>query len=216
MSDRAYCVCCGMQVDVVQISTSISAGGEGGAIPRCAVCGYAIDPQLMNLQHLTPAAAQVPGAGGQKMHLPCVILAEDMVLIRNTIKELLIADEIADAVDTCSNGQEFISTLNARVQARQPVSLVIMDIMMPGINGLQAALTMRNLEGKFQREPTPIIFFSGVVCDEKLRGHMRGAAPAVYLNKGSSASPDEMKGRLRRIINRVINKPETVFKSRTR
>lgn len=67
-----------------------------------------------------------------------ILLADDHVLIRHGIKNLLSQAEMCTVVGEASNGQQLLSILQ-----EQEADLVILDISMPEIGGLEAITMIR-------------------------------------------------------------------------
>ena len=85
-----------------------------------------------------------------------LLLVEDDFIIQEILKELL--GEAGLDVDTASNGEEAVA-----MAAGQPYDLILMDVQMPVMNGLDAARSIRKIPG---RESTPIIAVSTDAYDE--------------------------------------------------
>lgn len=63
-----------------------------------------------------------------------VLLADDQVLLRDTLVEVLSRDPGLEVVAACGSGKEVL----ALVQSTRP-DVAVLDIEMPGLNGLQVA-----------------------------------------------------------------------------
>ena len=70
-----------------------------------------------------------------------VLIADDQELIRQSLSIVLNTKEGIEVTDTVANGQEVI----ASVRKNRP-DVILMDIMMPVMDGLTAARTIRDLE----------------------------------------------------------------------
>jgi len=68
-----------------------------------------------------------------------IALADDHVLIRHGIKNLLTGHDDLEVVGEVSNGEELIVLLEGT-----PVDLIILDISMPNIGGLEALTLIRD------------------------------------------------------------------------
>ncbi len=77
---------------------------------------------------------------------------------------------------------------------------------MPGINGVNAAMALRAEEkGLAKKKPVPILFFSSVKYNDTLKDIFQHCSPARYINKGNSASPEELSERLLQVISRLMS-----------
>ena len=86
------------------------------------------------------AAGQTPGLAGQ------VLVAEDNAVNRLVVTRML--ERMGYAVQAVDNGHDAVAAT-----ARQPFDLVLMDMMMPEMDGLAATQAIRAREGKAARMP---------------------------------------------------------------
>ncbi len=181
----AYCPGCGEMVD------TYATEKEGVVESRCAFCGLILESAIVTQDILEK---------------DCVIIVDDSELIRVMLKDALIDHKIAKKVISCSNGGDFITRLTERFEARLPIELVILDIQMPVMSGINAAVAMRAIESGLKRENRriPIIFFSVKKCDENLKKAMDFCKPAQYINKAVSDSKQEMFKRIRAVVSRLL------------
>jgi response regulator RpfG family c-di-GMP phosphodiesterase len=181
---RAFCPSCGEEVDVYVL---VSKGDEQ---PHCTLCG-------LNLGKF----AEPPRA----KFLDAVFIAEDSDLLRKTLHDRLVEARIAKKVFTCRDGREFITSVSEEIKGGLPVNLVILDVNMPGINGIDAAKIMRALEERLQRaKKIPILFFTVVKCNENFRKILEFCRPSAYLNKGSSSTSERLTQRVNEVIHRLL------------
>lgn len=85
-----------------------------------------------------------------------ILLVEDQPIVRNGLKMIIEQDETLQIVAEASNGQEALQLLD-KVQ----LDLVVMDIRMPEMNGIEATKHMRN------RFPTMKILILTTFDDEE-------------------------------------------------
>ena len=99
----------------------------------------------------TEAVAEDCDFAGRK-----VLLVEDNEL--NTEIAQTILEELGFTVEAVTDGDEAVDTL----RSRQPgaFDVVLMDIMMPRMNGLEAARLIRSTEGRPDLKTLPILAMS--------------------------------------------------------
>lgn len=185
-SQTAYCPSCGGNVPVMTILQ------HGTETPRCGNCGLTL-----------PNTVEEAEAGLHPM--TCVIFAEDSPGVRRVIETVLSGTKIAEATVACENGMEFISKMTELLRDKKRVDLAILDVQMPVLSGIQAALTVREIEKKFAAQrPTPILFFTAKMIDEKFKAVLDKCRPSAYLNKGTDASPRELGRRIYSVVRRLM------------
>lgn len=68
---------------------------------------------------------------------PRVLIVDDDPLIRDLVRAVL--EDASYDLDEASSGEEAL-----RVAARRPPDVVLLDVMMPGLNGFEVAERMKN------------------------------------------------------------------------
>jgi CheY-like chemotaxis protein len=181
---RMYCPSCGETVD-----TFVMLDTEMREEFHCFVCGAVLSGE-------TPLAVKA---------LEMMLVAEDSMVFREVLHDKIVERGIARQVEMADNGEEFLAKFTRRLAHDLPVSLAVLDIRMPGMNGVNAAMAMRAVEKGFGvRRPAPILFFSSVKCDDTLKELFKRCAPARYINKGASPSPENLADRLVEVIQRLL------------
>ena len=67
--------------------------------------------------------------------------------------------------------------------------------------GSTAARALRAVERGLNRaRPVPIIYLSGVRCDDEVRRLVARTQPALYLNKGTDSTPDRLAQRVEKMV----------------
>jgi CheY-like chemotaxis protein len=164
---------------------------RGGQIEiRCAYCGFTLREK----------------AGvGLDTTLECIVLADDELLFRSLLSDILIEERVGEEVIACESGTRFLTECVRRFRGQRPISLVILDILMKQMDGSVAALALRALEQGFDvPAPVPILFVSAVRADESLRRLTESCAPALYMNKGKDAAPPQMARRIKELIPHLL------------
>jgi len=183
---KLFCPSCGEDVEYfVMVS-------EGEEIAHCANCGLILHTEEeKKAQKIRP--------------LQYVIAAEDSPLLLKTISKMMQERGIAKQVESCKNGEEFISKVTERIKQNQPVSLAILDVAMPILNGINAAVIFRAIERGFDRRRlTPILFFTAYKCDDTFKKVLKYTAPAKYINKGTGSSPEQFADRLYQVVYQLL------------
>ena len=179
----AFCQGCGENVETHRVAI------EGGVDRRCVYCGLVLDSRQTALTTHDRA-----------------ITVDDSPLLRDVLSDLLVERGIARAVTACRDGSEFLAAFTESLAKRQPPGFLVLDVQMPIINGVHAALAARAIEKGFGRPPIPIVFFSVTKCDESFRRVLQHCAPAGYLNKDTAPTPEAIGDRLSAILRRMTLK----------
>jgi DNA-binding response OmpR family regulator len=133
-----------------------------------------------------------------------IVLAEDTALLREMLKDSLVERGLSRRVISCVNGYEFLSAYVRSRQNDQAVGLVILDVIMPVLNGVSAAVALRAHEKGRNLSPAPILFFTSKRCDETFKKVLTFCRPAMYVNKGASASPEHLRQRVDKVITQLL------------
>ena len=178
MSEQKYCPSCGVMVDTIVL---MKGGGEEIACHNCAFV-FKVSTKPIHA-------------------LRAVLTAEDSPVLLRKVAEMLEARQIARTVITCKNGEEFIEKAVSRLRAGLPISMAILDITMPILNGVNAAIALRAIErGVGVAKKIPVLFFTANKCDANLKKVLSYCAPAHCINKGTGSSPEEFADRIYNVI----------------
>ena len=129
-----------------------------------------------------------------------VLVAEDTALIREMLKDGIVAEGLARRVFTAEDGQHFIELYTDQLYRDRAIELAVLDLQMPVLSGANAAIAMRGIERGCGAKPATIVFFTGHVLTDDLRRLIHYCRPAHYLNKGADASPGRIIKRLREVM----------------
>lgn len=133
------------------------------------------------------------------------IIADDSPVIRERLKEMLLSEGLATEVLSSKDGFDFISVFTSKVKGNQAVSLIVLDVEMPMLNGVNAAMAIRALEKGIPINPTPILFFTSQKCDEHFQKVLAYCKPAEYVNKGVSTTPELLTSRVSQVARVLLN-----------
>ncbi len=180
-------------------------------IPKvfCPSCGEMVDPFIMitggeERIHCTECGLDLSKKEFKKKVMDRILIADDSAIMRKQVSELVGSKGISKDIIDSENGRIFLSQLSDLMKANATVDLIILDVNMPVINGIDAARTVRALEtGLKLSRKIPILFFSVVKCDENFKKVMNLTKPSAYLNKGNSADKEEFSRRLLDVIGRI-------------
>jgi len=162
----------------------------GVEVERCEVCSAI-------LEDTGPEPAGEP--------LDHVIVVEDSTLLREIIGDILKNHRMTKNVVSCINGSNFLSTFTTMLLKKLKVGLVILDVNMPIMNGANAAIAMRAVEHAFgANKLVPVLFFTVKQCDEQFRKLLKYCSPAMYINKGQAATPNEMQERVDKVVAQLL------------
>lgn len=186
MGDLKYCPSCGIQVETY---TMLQDGEEK---PYCSSCGL----DLSNVEKTVKAEA-----------LKCIVLAEDSETLRKTLGKSLVESGLASGVVSASNGVEFVSAVTKRFRENLPVSLAILDVEMPVLSGIQAAVSLREIEKSFNKQRrVPLLFFTAKKCDDKFKAILKKLQPSSYVNKGASGDPTDLVQRVEKVLYMLLHR----------
>ncbi len=126
--------------------------------------------------------APTPGSSGERRKEARVLVAEDdptsqLVIVRTLQK-------LGFQVDAVANGNEVIGALTAK-----SYDLVLMDVQMPGMDGIETTITVRDLGSGVQNHHVPIIAMTAHAMVEH-RQRCLEAGMNAYLSK--PVQPDEL------------------------
>nr|MBX2837578.1 response regulator transcription factor [Gammaproteobacteria bacterium] len=117
-----------------------------------------------------------------------LLIVDDHALVRSGMRVVLEDRANISAIDEASNGERAVD-----MAARQHYDLVLMDMNLPGMNGLEAS---ERIIGYLP--DVRIIMVTGQV-DAALSRSFAKAGIAGYISKDSNA--DEIKNAVQRVIN---------------
>jgi len=126
-----------------------------------------------------------------------VLLAEDNSVNRMLAEKLL--EKSAMSFQTAANGEEAIARFH-----ETRFDVILMDIMMPGMDGVEAARHIREQERKDQRPRTPIVALTANAMQGD-QAHYAAAGMEGYVTKPLNA--DRLKAEIDRICQAASGIP---------
>ena len=121
-------------------------------------------------------AAARPGwtrAGGQRIR---VLIVDDHAILRQALRQLLETASEVDVVGDAGNGREAI----AATEKLMP-DVVLMDMVMPGLNGLEAT---RQIRKRFPK--TRVLILTGYMEDEQIVSALRAGASGYVVKRSDT------------------------------
>lgn len=111
------------------------------------------------------------------VHVPQVLLAEDDTDLRDWLCEALT--DKGYQVTEAGTGDELLERLWDRAHGKREFDLIVTDVHMPGLTGLQV---LEGLRDDFEPSigQTPIIFITGYKEDRELNHEARELRAAVF------------------------------------
>nr|WP_167940955.1 response regulator [Desulfobaculum xiamenense] len=86
-------------------------------------------------------------------------------------------------VNIVVNGEEAVSAFRMASEERRPYNLVVMDIMMPVLDGLSALKRIREFEAERDLDPVTVIMATALSDPKTVMQSFNGCAAAGYIVK---------------------------------
>lgn len=118
--------------------------------------------------------SSAPGTG-ESVEATRVLLVDDQDLVRSGLKRILRARDGFQVLAECVDGSEVPAAL-----AAYPIDVIVMDLRMRGVDGIEATRQVRDADGP------PVLVLTTFDDDEMLSGALRAGANGFIL-KDSSA-----------------------------
>lgn len=197
--NRVFCPACGMQVE-----PALGMEDDVRTI-SCSLCDLLLESKpAPGAVAAAPVAAGDQATGAATAALETVMAAEDTEGIRKMLVRLLGERGIARNVIAASNGEELLVHHHQYLAAGKAAQLVILDVNMPILNGINTAIAIRAAERAWGATPAPILFFTSTLCDETFKRVLQFTSPAKYLNKGAEGTPEQFAERLVQVLQQLL------------
>jgi CheY-like chemotaxis protein len=184
MEDTKYCLCC----DCVPFHI---IERDGKTEEKCSYCGFVLD-----IQKTKPHRINIEKGNA--------LIADDSKYTRKMIQEILKEKNYSGHIESFENGAELVSAYAKLLSEKKRVDVAIIDLNMPIMDGIKAAMTLRTLEVQQNISNVPIVFFSGVKADEDLKRKLEELTPSVYLNKSTDPDPDKLAKRIEELVSFIL------------
>lgn len=195
-----FCPSCGGNVEC----TVVTEGNKRRTI--CNNCRFVVSVKELAAAAMAPAAAPAaaaPAAAGMTT-LGTVLSAEDIPAIRLALQSMLVSKGVAKQVVSTENGFDALVAFHQALRSRAKLDLLIFDVNMPVLDGINLAVCVRAAEKAYGLPPHPILFFTSNVCDDAFRRALEYLTPARYINKGTGNSGEEFAGRLVAVVQNLL------------
>ncbi len=121
---------------------------------------------------------------------------------KSVLENLVGGKGLSETYTTVNDGGEFIQAVSIGFRDKKPVDLVITEVHIPVLTGLQAGIAMRYMEKAFKvKNPAPLVVFTERACDEGLNKALEYLKPAKYLQ--AVGEPAEFERRAAAIVQRL-------------
>ncbi len=101
---------------------------------------------------------------------------------REVLESLIPEKKLSKECNLVATGGEFVEAAAVAFRDAKPIDIVITEIRMPLLNGVQATIAFRNMEKAFGvAEPAPIVLFSELARDANVAKAVEYLKPAKYL-----------------------------------
>jgi CheY-like chemotaxis protein len=161
MGKTYHCEACDEEVEGYEVS--LGAFTE----VRCLSCG-------LPLEKRTQSAAE---------RFRRVLVADDSAFFTKGMGSFLLSRKLAGDVITAKDGAEAVELATDALRVRRGIHLAVLDLLMPRLNGLHAAVSIRAVERAFGAPKSAIVFLSSRRIEEGFRPLLEELKPAYYVNK---------------------------------
>lgn len=118
-----------------------------------------------------------------------VLIAEDSQLLGALLSDALRAHARVDVAEHLTGGEKLLDRYRALLSDGEKVHLLVLDIHLPGLTGLDVGRRARRLEGEKQVRAAPIVFFSSRTEDAEIHQALVDCFPARFVHKVDDAGP---------------------------
>ena len=116
-----------------------------------------------------------------------VLIADDQIIIREGLKQILSRMPEVELVDEAGNGQEVMSKVK-----KMKYDIIVLDISMPGRSGLEVLKELK------QKKPNSAVLVLSIHPEEHYAVRVLKAGAAGYINKSSAS--DELVQAIKTVV----------------
>jgi len=118
------------------------------------------------------------------------------------LRDIVDSRNLAGITSTALNGSEFLELSGKFFQEKKPIDIIITEVRMQGLNGVQAAIAFRSFERGFGlKNVAPIVFFTEMPKDQNIEKAVEFLKPCKYLQ--STPDRTEFERRARALVERL-------------
>jgi len=136
-----------------------------------------------------------------------IVVAEDSKLLLQLLLDALRAHNLGHNVVACPDGAKLVALVDGRLRSGKLTALYLLDIVMPGLDGIAAARRLRELEQLHGARPVPILFYSQRESDAEIEQAVEECWPARYVHKESGARADQLALAVIKILDDLTERP---------
>jgi len=170
MEIKGFCEKCGAVRELMVIFY------KGEETPHCIECGSVVK------------TGDDKERGREVKTCKRILIAEDSALNAEMIKDIIKKNNLSEDLCLCSTGEEVVERFVQLLRKDKAIDIIILDINMPVMNGINAGISIRAIEKGFEQpKQVPFIFAEKT---ESLVKFFKYLKPALYLKKGDIDTSD--------------------------
>jgi CheY-like chemotaxis protein len=199
---KIYCSDCREEVEPV----SVSMGPDGIERLRCPNCGAFLDGGDDEFREALQEGEEFVFSD-ESISVPVfstIYLVGYPEGVGSLVEGQILEKNFARDVHVLANGEELIVRLiqNLNSLSGDDIGLVIMEVPMPYLNGINAAIAMRAIERTYPAHKLiPILFLTHKGVDDTFKKVIKFLSPAKYAHLGPSDDSSKLAPRMNKIIS---------------
>lgn len=134
-----------------------------------------------------------------------ILIAEDSPLLLALLKDALLAHGVGGSVEGLPDAERLYEAYLRRMDELERVKLLVIDIGLPGEDGLSLGRRVRELERARGAWPTPMVFFSGRPEDDEIKRALSDCFPARYVQKFDEGGPAQVAREGALLMRRMLD-----------